>query len=150
MLWCVVVCCGVGRDTLRTLPCVRSKRPRVHRQQVHMFYTCGPVPGSHTWPPMLRTCSTTQTYTSEQGGDTGALPAPPVSLLDAPRIQCEPTMPSTYRRLRVCHTHRSTVAFPCVSACADAPESVPRASITRLFHWYVDVWPSVSPLLPGG
>ena len=30
-----------------TSPCVRSKCPRVYRQHVHMFYTCGHVAGTH-------------------------------------------------------------------------------------------------------
>ena len=52
---CVFVCCGMVKKrekkktvcTMKTPPCVHSKRPRVYRQQAHMFHTCGLGAGTH-------------------------------------------------------------------------------------------------------
>ena len=53
---CVVVCvvwrvwCGTLNThvcSFKTPPCEHSKRPRVYRQQVHMFYLCGRGAGTH-------------------------------------------------------------------------------------------------------
>ena len=52
VVWCSVVLCGVcvwcvWCGTLKTPPCVRSRRLRVNQEKSRMFNTCGRFPGTH-------------------------------------------------------------------------------------------------------
>ena len=70
---CCWLWCGVGRDTVKTLPCVRSKRPRVYRQHVifrvlTLMLSLNPqhTATQHTSPQQHHNTPTTTTHNTDK------------------------------------------------------------------------------------